>query len=135
MDANEKQNLRATSIIECIMQVADFGHKLQSFQTYSIWNERHFQEMLEAYHARSLEVNPAVHWYKSELDSFDKLLIPLLSRLIATGVFGGSGRSFLTQASENRNAWKANGEAMVQDMENRFSRRVVAVQEETIHFS
>jgi len=135
MDANEKRNLQATSIIECIMQVADSGYRAQSYKTYISWNERLFEEALKAYHAGSLEINPVVHWYKSELDYFDNLLIPLLSRLTNTGIFGGSGESYLIQASDNRYAWKSGGEVMVQDMVDRFSRRIVAVQEDTIRFS
>ena len=135
MDADEKRNLQVTSIVECIMQVADSNYRGQSYRTYLIWNERLFEEALTAYHAGMLEANPAIHWYKNELNYFDNLLMPLLSRLVGTGVFGGSGESYLTQALENRNAWKSGGEGMVQDMVDRFSRKVVAIQEDTIHFS
>jgi len=135
MDANEKRNLQVTSIIECCMQVADSSYRVQSYRAYTKWNEQLFEEALKAYHAGSLEVNPASHWYKSELNHFDDFLIPFLSRLKDTGVFGGSGETYLTQASDNRHAWKSGGEVIVQDMVDRFSRRIVAVQEDTIHFS
>jgi class 3 adenylate cyclase len=135
MDADEKRNLQMTSIIERVMQVADSSYRGQSYRTYTKWNERLFEEALKAYHAGSSEVNPALNWYKSELNYFDNLLMPSLSRLTDTGVFGGSGELYLTQASDNRNAWKSGGEAMVQDMVDRFSRRVVAAQEDTIRFS
>jgi len=135
MDANEKRNLQATSAIECIMQAADYSHGIESFRTYMKWNERLFEEMYQAYHTGRSEANPALQWYKSELAYFDKFLIPLLSRLTNTGVFGGSGEVYLRQASDNRNAWKTEGEVMVQDMVDRFSRRIVAAQEDTICFS
>lgn len=135
IDANEKRNLQVTSIIECIMQVADSSHRVQSYRTYIAWNERLFEEALKAYHAGNSEVNPAVCWYESELNYFENFLLPLLSRLIDTGVFGGSSESYLTRALDNSRAWKSGGEVMIQDMVDRFSRRIVAVQEDTIHFS
>lgn len=135
LDASEKRNLQITGIIECTMQFADSSHRGQPYVTYLKWNERHFEEQLKAYHAGSSDVNPAVHWYKSELNHFDNYLIPLLSQLLSTGIFGGSGESYLKQTSDNRNAWKADGEMIVRDMLNRFSRKVVAVQEDTIHFA
>ncbi len=135
LDANEKRNLQVTWIIECTMQFADSSYRGQCYRSYLKWNERLFEEELKAYHSGRLEVNPAVHWYKSELSHFDTFLIPVLSRLINTGIFGGSGESYLKQTTENRNAWKSGGETIVQEMVNRFSRKVVAVQEETILFT
>ena len=135
LDANEKRNLQVTSIIECTMQFADSSHRGQSYVTYLKWNERLFEEEMKAYHAGTSDVNPAVHWYKTELNHFDNYLIPSLSQLLSTGIFGGSGESYLKHTSDNRNAWKLDGEMIVQDMVNRFSRKVVAVQEDTIHFA
>lgn len=135
MEANEKRNIQVTSIIECVAQVADLSYRGQSYLLYKKWNERLFKEACRAYQEGRLEENPALNWYKSELNYFDNFLIPSLSRLSDTGVFGGSGESYLTQALDNRNAWKVDGEVMVQDMADRFSRSVVAAQEDTIHFS
>ena len=39
------------------------------------------------------------------------------------------------QAIKNRDAWDSEGEELVREMVNRFSRKVVAVQEDTIHFT
>jgi class 3 adenylate cyclase len=135
IDEREKRNVQLTAIVESIMQVADTSYRAQSYRTYVKWNERLFEETLKAYHVGSIEVNPVAHWYKSELNNFDNVLIPLLSRLTKTGVFGGSGESCLTQVSDNRNAWKSGGEVIVKEMVENFSRKVVAVQEDTIHFS
>ena len=135
VDPHEKRNLQVTSIVECLMQVADSSFRNQSYGLYKKWNERLFEESLTAYHAGQLEVNPAMHWYKSELEHFDDFFIPLVSRIVGTGLFGGSGDSYLMQAIKNRDAWNSEGEELVREMVNRFSRKVVAVQEDTIHFT
>lgn len=135
MEPNEKRDLQATVVIESLMQVADSGHSIQSFRTYLKWNERLFEEMLQAHHAGRSEDDPSIQWYEAELAYFDKFLIPLVSRIKDTGIFGGSGEAYLRRAIENRDTWKAKGEAIVHDMVETFSRRVVSAQEDTILFS
>ena len=135
IDTDMKRNLQTTSIIECIIQLAVFGYRGQSFREYMKWNERLFEEAMKSFHNGSAEESPALHWYKSELHSFDNFLLPLLSRIVDSSISGGFGDSYLMQALSNRNAWKSGGEALVQDMVDRFSCRVVATQEDTIHFT
>ncbi|KAL3936731.1 MAG: hypothetical protein SGARI_002432, partial [Bacillariaceae sp.] len=132
LDVEEKRDLQATIMMEFLMQAADSGHCLQSFRSYTKWNELLFEEMYQAYHVGRADVDPSTQWYNAEIAYFDKFLLPLLSRLKDSGVFGGFGEAYLRNAMENRDAWKARGDAMVRGMVEGFSRRVVAAQEDTI---
>merc|ERR1719223_532451 len=114
MNADEIRNLRATLTVEHIMQVTDFSHYMQSFQIYMKWNERLFEEAYQSYHAGRSEKNPVLGWYYSELANFDRFLLPALSRLADTGVFGGYSEVYLRKVVENRNEWKSGGKVLVQ---------------------
>lgn len=135
MDWEEKRNLQATVIAEAVMQAADAGHCLQPFRSYLKWNEKLFEEMYQAYHSGRADVDPSTQWYKAEMAFFDKFLIPLLMRLNDSGVFGGYGQTCLKNAMENRDQWMSQGPALVKDMVDQFSCRVVAAQDDTISFT
>jgi 3'5'-cyclic nucleotide phosphodiesterase len=135
MDWDEKRNLQATAVAEALMQAADAGHCLQPFRSYLKWNERLFDEMYQAYHAGRADIDPSTQWYQAELAFFDKFLIPLLTRLKQSGVFGGYGEAYLKNATDNRDQWKAQGPTIVREMMDEFSRRVVAAQDDIISFT
>jgi hypothetical protein len=135
MDWDEKRNLQATVIMEAMMQAADAGYCLQSFPLYLKWNQRLFVEMYQAYHAGRADMDPSKTWYTAELAYFDKFLIPLLTRLKTSGMFGGYGETYLRNCTENRDLWKSHGPTIVCEMVESYSRRVVSAQDDMISFT
>lgn len=129
------KDLQATMVIEHLLQAADSGHTMQNFQTYLKWNERLFEEMYTAYNDGRAEHDPSLQWYVAELAYFDKFVIPLATRLSDCGVFGDSGSDYLIHAMENRKLWKERGKDLVSKMLERYTRKVVANQDDMIVFS
>lgn len=109
-------DLKATVVIEQIIQAADVAHTMQHWHVYQKWNRRLFAEMHASYCAGKSPVNPAESWYKGELWFYDNYIIPLASKLRECRVFGASSDEFLTYAMDNRSEWEAKGQAIVQDM-------------------
>jgi hypothetical protein len=83
-------NLRATIVIEHIIQASDVAHTMQHWHIYRKWNERLFEEMHEAYLCGRMAKNPADFWYHGELAFFDNYVIPLARKLQECNVFGVS---------------------------------------------
>lgn len=48
-------------------------------------------------------------WYQGELDFFDQIVIPLATKLSASGVFAEEGEELLENAVANRAEWEAHG--------------------------
>jgi class 3 adenylate cyclase len=133
--SNSSNSLKATAVIEHLMQAADAAHTLESYHVYLEWGERQFEEIYEAYHDGRSERNPADSWYISELCFFDNFVIPLAKRLRDSGVFGRAGSDFLKHAQDNRKQWEDQGNDLVREMVEGYSRKVAAGQEETICFT
>ena len=133
--SNSSDSLKATAVIEHLMQAANAAHTLQSYHIYLEWGERQFEEIYQAYHNGRSERNPADSWYISELCFFDNFVIPLAKRLGQSGVLGRAGSDFLKHAQVNRKQWEDQGEDLVREMVEGFSRKVAAGQEETICFT
>jgi class 3 adenylate cyclase len=131
---NQLRDLKATMIAEHLMQAADHSHTMQSYRNFLKWNQRLFDETCTAYHAGRAEKDPTTWWYVGELAFFDKFVIPLTLRLKESGVFGSSGQEYLNNALQNRKLWASNGKKIVHDMKERFNRRVVSAQHDTIEF-
>jgi len=60
--------------------------------------------------------NPADGWYKGEIGFFDFYIIPLCEKLRDCGVFGCTSDENLNYATNNRNQWVAEGEAITKAM-------------------
>jgi class 3 adenylate cyclase len=133
--SNSSNSLKATAVIEHLMQAADAAHTLQSYHIYLEWAERQFEEIYQAYHDGRAERNPADSWYKGELCFFDNFVIPLAKRLRDSGLFGRTGSDFLKHAQDNRKQWADQGKDMVREMVEGFSRKIAAGQEEMICFT
>jgi hypothetical protein len=63
----EDRNMKATIVIEHIIQASDVAHTMQHWHIYTKWNERLFVEMYSAFDCGRAEKNPAEFWYKGEL--------------------------------------------------------------------
>jgi hypothetical protein len=109
-------DLRATIVIEHIIQASDVAHTMQHWHVYRKWNERLFKEMYFAFRAGRMGVDPSTFWYKGELGFFDNYIIPLAKKLKECNVFGVSSDEYLNYALQNRAEWEQCGEEIVADM-------------------
>lgn len=112
----EDDSLKATVILELLMQASDIAHTMQHWHVYKTWNQKLFEEMYAAYVAGRFPKDPSENWYKGEIDFFDKKVIPLAKELKDTEVFGDFSDEYLQFATENREHWEAEGNTLVQNM-------------------
>jgi hypothetical protein len=77
--------LKASIVLDHMMQAADVSHTMQHWHIYRKWNERLFEETWKAYKAGRMETNPIDAWYKGELGFFDFYVIPLAKKLNECG--------------------------------------------------
>jgi class 3 adenylate cyclase len=117
------RDLKATIVIEHIMQASDVAHTMQHWHVYQKWNRRLFDELYTAHRAGRMGVDPVNFWYKGELGFFDNYIIPLAQKLKDCGVFGVSSDECLNYAIENRREWEAKGEQIVIDLVSSFEER------------
>jgi len=109
-------DLRATIVIEHIIQASDVSHTMQHWHIYRKWNERLFREVYKGYVDGRLDHDPSSNWYKGELGFFDFYIIPLAKKLKDCGVFGVSSDEYLGYAQANRHEWEERGEELVSQM-------------------
>lgn len=119
----ENRNMKATIVIEHIIQASDVAHTMQHWHIYTKWNERLFEEMYSAYECGRSQTNPAEGWYKGELWFFDNYVIPLAKKLEECHVFGVTSDECLNYATANRNEWEAKGEEIVSQMVARYQKK------------
>jgi hypothetical protein len=108
--------LKATIVIEHLIQASDVAHTMQHWHIYRRWNERFFKECYQAYMNGRADSDPATNWYKGEISFFDFYIIPLAKKLQSCGVFGVSSDEYLSYALQNRKEWEERGEEMVKTM-------------------
>ncbi|KAG7374978.1 adenylate/guanylate cyclase [Nitzschia inconspicua] len=120
--------LKATIIIEHLIQASDVAHTMQHWHIYRRWNERFFMECYQAYLDGRADSNPAKTWYKGELGFFDFYIIPLAKKLKECGVFGVSSDEYLSYALQNRKEWEERGEGLVKEMARDARRKDLAAQ-------
>ena len=120
-NAEGDSSLRATVVIEHIIQASDVSHTMQHWHIYRKWNERLFMEMYAAHQAGRMAGNPADFWYKGEMGFFDNYVIPLAKKLKECGVFGVSSDEYLNYALSNRKEWEERGEQIVEELTRKTS--------------
>ena len=76
-EAARDDDLRATIVIEHIIQASDVAHTMQHWHIYRKWNARLFEEMHAAFLAGRMGKSPEEFWYKGELGFFDNYVIPV----------------------------------------------------------
>ena len=79
--------------------------------------------MYLAYELGRGEKDPSIGWYRGEIWFFDNYVIPLAQKLDQCGVFGVSSDECLGYAIQNRKEWEEKGEAVVQEMLDRYKKR------------
>jgi len=119
----ETINLKATIVIEHIIQAADVAHTMQHWHVYTKWNERLFEEMYHAYENGRSVKDPSEGWYNGELWFFDNYVIPLAKKLDECNVFGVSSDEGLQYAMANRSEWAVKGKEMVDEMLQRIKQK------------
>lgn len=116
-------DLRATIVMEHIIQASDVSHTMQHWHVYQKWNQNLFEEMYTAWKMGRLGANPRDFWYKGELSFFDNYIIPLAKKLKECNVFGVSSDEYLGYAERNRAEWEERGcgilDRMVADIESK----------------
>ena len=113
---NGDNDLRATIVIEHIIQASDVAHTMQHWHVYCKWNKRLFQEMYLAYCQGRMSKDPSKFWYNGEIEFFDNYIIPLAKKLKDCNVFGVSSDECLNYALKNRAEWEERGRELVADM-------------------
>ena len=117
--ADEEASLKATVVLELLMQASDIGHTMQHWNVYTTWNQRLFEEMYAAFQAGRFPKDPSTFWYDGEIKFFDDKVIPLAKELKACGIFGEYGDEYLQFAIDNRKNWEKEGKRFVQNMINK----------------
>jgi class 3 adenylate cyclase len=130
LSEGETTNLKATIVIEHIIQAADVAHTMQHWHVYQKWNERLFQEMYVAFDQGRSASDPSAGWYKGELWFYDFYVIPLAKKLDECNVFGVASDEGLNYALANRAEWAIKGEELVAEMLERYKERRSAIVEE-----
>ncbi|CAJ1943563.1 unnamed protein product [Cylindrotheca closterium] len=121
MDSMEG-DLRATIVIEYIIQASDVVHTMQHWTVYQKWNKRLFCEMMSAYQAGRADKDPSEGWYGGELWFFDNYIIPLAKKLKECGVFGVSCDEVLDYAQDNRLEWEQKGKMIIAEWQKELER-------------
>jgi 3'5'-cyclic nucleotide phosphodiesterase len=120
-------DLRATIVMEHIIQASDVSHTMQHWHVYRKWNRQLFQELYVAYQAgRVGSIDPSTFWYQGEIGFFDNYVIPLAKKLKECNVFGVSSEEYLNYALLNRSEWHEKGMDLVQEMVEEMSGSIVA---------
>ncbi|KAG7341693.1 PAS domain containing protein [Nitzschia inconspicua] len=109
-------DLRATIVIEHIIQASDVSHTMQHWHVYRKWNEKLFKEMYMAFKAGRMGADPSTFWYKGEIAFFDNYIIPLAKKLKDCNVFGVSSDECLNYAMMNRAEWEERGDQITKEM-------------------
>jgi hypothetical protein len=111
-DEKDNSDLKATIVIEHLIQASDVAHTMQHWHIYQKWNEKLFAEMYSAYQGGRGN-DPAPGWYKGEMWFYDNYVLPLARKLKDCGVFGVSSDEYLNYAEENRSEWEIKGVGLV----------------------
>lgn len=109
-------DVKATIVIEHLIQASDVAHTMQHWTVYRKWNEKFFHECYNAFKQGKVDQDPAESWYQGELGFFDFYIIPLAKKLKECGVFGVSSDEYLSYALQNREEWEQRGQQVVAQM-------------------
>jgi class 3 adenylate cyclase len=120
--SRDKQNRKATIVIEHLIQASDVAHTMQHWNIYVKWNERLFEELYTAYQSGTSEKDPSALWYEGELAFFDSFILPLARKLRDCGAFGASSDEYLNYAVSNREEWQSRGRELVASMVEKHGR-------------
>jgi len=119
--AGTDANLKASVVLEHLIQASDVSHTMQHWYIYIKWNRCLFNEMRKAHEeGHGSNNDPADSWYENEIGFFDHYVLPLAHKLKECGVFGVSSDEYLNYAKQNRAEWKSKGEQVVKEMREQY---------------
>lgn len=127
----EADRLKATIVLEHLIQASDVVHTMQHWHVYIKWNACFFREMYHAYQQGRADQNPVDSWYHGELGFFDYYIIPLAKKLHECGVFGVSSDEFLNYATNNRSEWESKGREIVEGYVEQYCREAAQAADAT----
>jgi len=107
-----KDSLKANAIIEVLIQASDVAHTMKSWYKYTKCNEKLFKEMKQAYQAGHFDKDPTENWFAGEVNFLNDYVVPLATRLQASGVLGAYGDACLDEAQDNLNHWEKSGKSL-----------------------
>eukprot|EP00980_Cylindrotheca_fusiformis_P027395 scaffold20324_cov86-Cylindrotheca_fusiformis.AAC.3 len=119
----ESADRKATIVIEHLIQASDVAHTMQHWHVYKKWNESYFMECYGAYKEGRVDTDPSLHWYQGEIGFFDYYVIPLAKKLQSCGVSGVSSNEYLNYATQNRDEWSREGNALVLEYVSKFNKK------------
>jgi hypothetical protein len=133
LSAQDVSNLRATIVMEHIIQASDVSHTMQHWYVYQKWNRLLFVEMYQAWKIGRMVENPCDFWYQGELSFFDNYIVPLAKKLKECNVFGVSSDEYLGYALRNRAEWEERGEDIIKGMIDEYeSQALLGIVDETM---
>ena len=118
-------DIRATLVLEHLLQVSDVSHTMQDWDVYIKWNKKLFFELYGAYKkGHALDNDPSVNWYKGEIGFFDFYIIPLAQKLEQQLDKHGESNPNRLRLSEyakhNRDQWEQLGEELVESYVEKY---------------
>ena len=122
-------SLKATVMLELLVQTSDISHTMQHWNVFRRWNEQLFREQYLTYMQSSSSCssccegppkepsqlhNPAHEWYAWKLNFFDKHVLVLAKNLKTSGVLDvATGEEYWNYALANRQEWELQGREFV----------------------
>jgi 3'5'-cyclic nucleotide phosphodiesterase len=103
-------SLKATFVLETLIQVADVSHLMMPFEVYKKWNYKLLRETHQAFLCGRAESDPLDSWYQGEFGFFDFYIIPLAKKLDKCGI---DSSFYVENATNNRKRWGEIGEDLV----------------------
>jgi hypothetical protein len=116
LSTSERNDRKATIVIEHLIQASDVAHTMQHWHVYRKWIEKLFEEMYRAYKDGRSQTDPSDNWVTGELGFFDYYILPLAMKLKSCGVFGVASDEYLNYAQQNRREWELKGPEIVAEM-------------------
>jgi hypothetical protein len=86
--------MKATIVLEHVIQASDVAHIMQHWHVYRRCCEKFFHDCYQAYRDGRTESEPSVTWFEGEIGFFDYYIIPLAKKLKECGVFGVSSNEY-----------------------------------------
>ncbi|KAG7363218.1 3'5'-cyclic nucleotide phosphodiesterase [Nitzschia inconspicua] len=125
-------SLKATFVLETLIQVADVSHLMMPFAVYKKWNYKLLRESYLAFTSGRAEKDPLETWYQGEFGFFDFYIIPLAKKLEQCGI---DSSFYVNNAINNRKMWEELGEDLVKGFEKSLKSKTGSSHAYTDHSS
>lgn len=116
LEDDRPDDLKATVVMETILQAADVAHNLQGWKQMVKFSDRLYLELRKAF-TTGRGSDPQPRWFENQIGFLESYLLPLANRLEDTGVFAGPTESLFAQIVEsNRDQWLTEGYDIAQNI-------------------